>query len=113
MRICFGVCFRYLLNKEEMQVSLQKFCLIRKLYFCGRFSLGSDLHCHALVAVIGGEEEHFEDFGESNSASELLLANQEDGRAAPEGEGDPEPHPHAGSPVHRPPMLLSPRYRCT
>ncbi|TSL82510.1 Glycogen debranching enzyme [Bagarius yarrelli] len=37
-----------------------------------RFSLGSDLHGHALVAVIGGEEEHFEDFGESNSASDLL-----------------------------------------
>ncbi|KAM9489337.1 rab11 family-interacting protein 3 isoform 2-T2 [Clarias gariepinus] len=73
-----------------------------------RFSLGSDLHGHALVAVIGGEEEHFEDFGESNSASDLLLANQEEARAAPEGEGDPEPHPHAGSPVRRPPMLLSP-----
>ncbi|KAK3551532.1 hypothetical protein QTP70_017339, partial [Hemibagrus guttatus] len=73
-----------------------------------RFSLGSDLHGHTLVAVIGGEEEHFEDFGESNSASDLLLANQEEGRAAPEGEGDPEPHPHAGSPVHRSPMLLSP-----
>ncbi|XP_060777159.1 rab11 family-interacting protein 3 isoform X1 [Neoarius graeffei] len=73
-----------------------------------RFSLGSDLHGHALVAVIGGEEEHFEDFGESNSASDLLLANQEEGRAAPEQEGDSEPHPHAGSPVHRPPMLLSP-----
>ncbi|KAG7335594.1 hypothetical protein KOW79_000287 [Hemibagrus wyckioides] len=73
-----------------------------------RFSLGSDLHGHALVAVIGGEEEHFEDFGESNSTSDLLLANQEEGRAAPEGEGDPEPHPHAGSPVHRPQMLLSP-----
>ncbi|KAF7708029.1 hypothetical protein HF521_017086 [Silurus meridionalis] len=73
-----------------------------------RFSLGSDLHGHALVAVIGGEEEHFEDFGESNSTSDLLLANQEEGRVAPEGEGDPEPHPHTGSPVHRPPMLLSP-----
>ncbi|MCJ8728395.1 hypothetical protein PDJAM_G00003960 [Pangasius djambal] len=73
-----------------------------------RFSLGSDLHGHALVAVIGGEEEHFEDFGESNSASDLLLADQEERRAAPEGEGDPEPHPHTGSPVHRPPMLLSP-----
>uniref|UniRef100_W5LJT5 RAB11 family interacting protein 3 (class II) n=1 Tax=Astyanax mexicanus TaxID=7994 RepID=W5LJT5_ASTMX len=73
-----------------------------------RFSLGSDLHGNALVAVIGGEEEHFEDFGESNSASDLLLANQEEGRAAPEGEGDPEPHPHQGSPMHRPQMLLSP-----
>ncbi|KAB5586607.1 hypothetical protein PHYPO_G00003640 [Pangasianodon hypophthalmus] len=73
-----------------------------------RFSLGSDLHGHALVAVIGGEEEHFEDFGENNSTSDLLLADQEEGRAAPEGEGDPEPHPHIGSPVRRPPMLLSP-----
>uniref|UniRef100_A0A8B9KDH3 RAB11 family interacting protein 3 n=1 Tax=Astyanax mexicanus TaxID=7994 RepID=A0A8B9KDH3_ASTMX len=78
-----------------------------------RFSLGSDLHGNALVAVIGGEEEHFEDFGESNSASDLLLANQEEGRAAPEGEGDPEPHPHQGSPMHRPQMLLSPRYTQT
>ncbi|XP_072536269.1 rab11 family-interacting protein 3 isoform X2 [Salminus brasiliensis] len=66
----------------------------------------SDLHGHALASVIGGEEEHFEDFGESNS--DLLLANQEEGRAAPEGEGDPEPHPHPGSPMHRPQMLLSP-----
>ncbi|XP_060727170.1 rab11 family-interacting protein 3 isoform X2 [Tachysurus vachellii] len=73
-----------------------------------RFSLGSDLHGHALVAVIGGEEEHFEDFGESNSASDLLLANEEEGRAAPEGEGAPEPHTHTGSPVHRSSMLLSP-----
>ncbi|XP_060727171.1 rab11 family-interacting protein 3 isoform X3 [Tachysurus vachellii] len=75
-----------------------------------RFSLGSDLHGHALVAVIGGEEEHFEDFGESNSASDLLLANEEEGRAAPEGEGAPEPHTHTGSPVHRSSMLLSPRH---
>ncbi|XP_053721770.1 rab11 family-interacting protein 3 isoform X3 [Synchiropus splendidus] len=36
-----------------------------------RFSLNSDLHNHSLVTVIGGEEEHFEDFGESNT-SELL-----------------------------------------
>lgn len=85
------------------------------LFVCvwGRFSLGTDLHAHALVAVIGGEEEHFEDFGESNSASDLLLANQEEARAAPEGEGAPEPHPHAGSPAHRPPILLSPRYTHT
>uniref|UniRef100_A0A8D0D2G1 RAB11 family interacting protein 3 n=1 Tax=Sander lucioperca TaxID=283035 RepID=A0A8D0D2G1_SANLU len=31
-----------------------------------RFSLNSELHNHSLVTVIGGEEEHFEDFGESN-----------------------------------------------
>lgn len=37
-----------------------------------RFSLNSELHGHSLVSVIGGEEEHFEDFGESNT-SELLL----------------------------------------
>ncbi|XP_072312783.1 rab11 family-interacting protein 3 isoform X2 [Eucyclogobius newberryi] len=39
-----------------------------------RFSLNSELHNHSssLVTVIGGEEEHFEDFGESNT-SELLL----------------------------------------
>ncbi|KAI4898068.1 hypothetical protein NFI96_018071 [Prochilodus magdalenae] len=73
-----------------------------------RFSLGSDLHGHALVSVIGGEEEHFEDFGESDSTSDLLLANQEEGRAAPEGEGHPEPHQHPGSPMHRSSMLLSP-----
>lgn len=48
-----------------------------------RFSLGADLHGHALSAVIGGEEEHFEDFGESNT-SDLLLANHEEGRAGPE-----------------------------
>uniref|UniRef100_A0A7N8Y3G4 RAB11 family interacting protein 3 (class II) n=1 Tax=Mastacembelus armatus TaxID=205130 RepID=A0A7N8Y3G4_9TELE len=37
-----------------------------------RFSLNAELHSHSLVTVIGGEEEHFEDFGESNT-SELLL----------------------------------------
>ncbi|XP_068610695.1 rab11 family-interacting protein 3 [Brachionichthys hirsutus] len=39
-----------------------------------RFSLNSELHHHqpAVGTVIGGEEEHFEDFGENNSA-ELLL----------------------------------------
>lgn len=49
-----------------------------------RFSLNSELHNHSLVTVIGGEEEHFEDFGESNT-SELLLETSVDG---PEGEGD-------------------------
>ncbi|XP_062848732.1 rab11 family-interacting protein 3 isoform X3 [Trichomycterus rosablanca] len=73
-----------------------------------RFSLGSDLHGHAMVAVIGGAEEHYEDFGESNNSSDLLPTSQEEGRVAPEGEGDPEPHLQAGSPLHRPPVLLSP-----
>ncbi|XP_050953649.1 rab11 family-interacting protein 3 isoform X1 [Labeo rohita] len=73
-----------------------------------RFTLGSDLNGHTLVAVIGGEEEHFEDFGESNNTSDLLLANQEDGGAGPEGEGDAEPLPHPDSPLPRPLMLLSP-----
>ncbi|XP_058476479.1 rab11 family-interacting protein 3 isoform X2 [Solea solea] len=49
-----------------------------------RFSLNSELHNHSLVTVIGGEEEHFEDFGESNT-SELLLESSVDGTA---GEGD-------------------------
>ncbi|XP_031417570.1 rab11 family-interacting protein 3 isoform X1 [Clupea harengus] len=71
-----------------------------------RFSLGADLHGHALSAVIGGEEEHFEDFGESNT-SDLLLANHEEGRPGPEGAGDPEPHLHPGSP-NRCPQVLSP-----
>uniref|UniRef100_A0A3Q1FLD0 RAB11 family interacting protein 3 (class II) n=1 Tax=Acanthochromis polyacanthus TaxID=80966 RepID=A0A3Q1FLD0_9TELE len=67
-----------------------------------RFSLNSELHNHSLVTVIGGEEEHFEDFGESNT-SELLLETSVDG---PEGEGD--------SPLTQPPeqvngsSLLSP-----
>ncbi|XP_073686601.1 rab11 family-interacting protein 3 isoform X1 [Garra rufa] len=73
-----------------------------------RFTLGSDLNGHTLVAVIGGEEEHFEDFGESNNTSDLLLANQEDGGAGPEGEGDAETLPLPGSPLPRPLMLLSP-----
>ncbi|XP_020309307.1 rab11 family-interacting protein 3 isoform X4 [Oncorhynchus kisutch] len=49
-----------------------------------RFSLSSELHSHTLVTVIGGDEEHFEDFGESNT-SELLLDTTEEGT---EGEGD-------------------------
>uniref|UniRef100_A0A4W5Q9Q5 RAB11 family interacting protein 3 (class II) n=1 Tax=Hucho hucho TaxID=62062 RepID=A0A4W5Q9Q5_9TELE len=49
-----------------------------------RFSLSSELHSPTLVTVIGGDEEHFEDFGESNT-SELLLDTTEEG---PEGEGD-------------------------
>ncbi|XP_048031429.1 rab11 family-interacting protein 3 isoform X4 [Megalobrama amblycephala] len=73
-----------------------------------RFTLGSDLNGHTLVAVIGGEEEHFEDFGESNNTSDLLLANHEEGRAVPDGEGDAEPLPHSDSPLPRPLMLLSP-----
>uniref|UniRef100_A0A8C6KWI4 RAB11 family interacting protein 3 n=1 Tax=Nothobranchius furzeri TaxID=105023 RepID=A0A8C6KWI4_NOTFU len=43
-----------------------------------RFSLNSELHNHSLVTVIGGEEEHFEDFGESNT-SELILESSVDG----------------------------------
>ncbi|XP_039643626.1 rab11 family-interacting protein 3 isoform X3 [Perca fluviatilis] len=69
-----------------------------------RFSLNSELHNHSLVTVIGGEEEHFEDFGESNS-SELLLESSVEGT---EGEGH--------SPLVQPPeqingsSLLSPRH---
>ncbi|XP_030625597.1 rab11 family-interacting protein 3 isoform X2 [Chanos chanos] len=70
-----------------------------------RFSLGSDLHGHTLMAVIGGEEEHFEDFGESHT-SDLLLAGEEESKA---GERAPDRHTHPGSPVHPSPMLLSPR----
>uniref|UniRef100_A0A674NAY3 RAB11 family interacting protein 3 (class II) n=1 Tax=Takifugu rubripes TaxID=31033 RepID=A0A674NAY3_TAKRU len=42
------------------------------------------LHSHkpALLTVIGGEEEHFEDFGESNT-SELLLESTVDGTEQP------------------------------
>uniref|UniRef100_A0A8C5EGL0 Rab11 family-interacting protein 3-like n=1 Tax=Gouania willdenowi TaxID=441366 RepID=A0A8C5EGL0_GOUWI len=43
-----------------------------------RFSLNSELHNHSLVTVISGEEEHFEDFGESNT-SELLVESSVDG----------------------------------
>ncbi|XP_044034492.1 rab11 family-interacting protein 3 isoform X3 [Siniperca chuatsi] len=43
-----------------------------------RFSLNSELHNHSLVTVIGGEEEHFEDFGESNT-SELLQESSVEG----------------------------------
>ncbi|XP_008434583.1 rab11 family-interacting protein 3 isoform X5 [Poecilia reticulata] len=49
-----------------------------------RFSLNSELHSHSLVTVISGEEEHFEDFGESNT-SELLLEPSVDGSM---GKGD-------------------------
>lgn len=66
--------------------------------FCS-LSLCSELNNHSLVTVISGEEEHFEDFGESND-SELLL-EAPDGM---EGEGSP------GSQVHNSTMLLSPRY---
>lgn len=75
-----------------------------------RFSLGADLHGHGLTAVIGGEEEHFEDFGESNNTSDLLLANHEEEstRPGPEGAGDPEPLADARSPNRCAPVL-SPR----
>ncbi|XP_077406681.1 rab11 family-interacting protein 3 [Vanacampus margaritifer] len=49
-----------------------------------RFSLNSELHNPSLVAVIGGEEEHFEDFGESNT-SELLESAEEGTDAAVDG----------------------------
>ncbi|KAM9717036.1 rab11 family-interacting protein 3 isoform 1-T1 [Menidia menidia] len=49
-----------------------------------RFSLNSELHNHSLVTVISGEEEHFEDFGESNT-SDLLLENSVE---SPVGEAD-------------------------
>lgn len=60
-----------------------------------------------MVTVIGGEEEHFEDFGESNT-SELLLESSVE---VTEGQGD--------SPLAQPPeqvngsSLLSPRYELT
>lgn len=71
-----------------------------------RFSLNSELHSHksALLTVIGGEEEHFEDFGESNT-SELLLESTVDGTEQP-----------SDSQLLQPPKqvngssLLSPRY---
>ncbi|XP_014888116.1 rab11 family-interacting protein 3 isoform X3 [Poecilia latipinna] len=52
-----------------------------------RFSLNSELHSHSLVTVISGEEEHFEDFGESNT-SDLLLETSADGSM---GQGDAAP----------------------
>lgn len=52
-----------------------------------RFSLNSELHSHSLVTVISGEEEHFEDFGESNT-SDLLLESSVDGSM---GKGDATP----------------------
>ncbi|XP_029978051.1 rab11 family-interacting protein 3 isoform X2 [Sphaeramia orbicularis] len=60
-----------------------------------RFSLNSELHNHSLVTVIGGEEEHFEDFGESNT-SELLLETSVE---VTEGEGD--------SPLIQPPEQIN------
>ncbi|KAG7492047.1 hypothetical protein MATL_G00010360 [Megalops atlanticus] len=62
-----------------------------------RLSLGSELNSHSLVTVIGGEEEHFEDFGESHS-SELFLETS----GGLEGEGSP------GSQVLCSSLLLSP-----
>lgn len=67
--------------------------------------MNSELHGHSLVSVIGGEEEHFEDFGESNT-SELLL---EPSAAETERDGN--------SPLTQSPeqlngsSLLSPRYK--
>ncbi|XP_036408980.1 rab11 family-interacting protein 3-like isoform X1 [Megalops cyprinoides] len=63
-----------------------------------RLSLGSELNSHSLVTVVGGEEEHFEDFGEGHD-SELALDSP---AGATEEEGS-----SAGQ-VQRPSMLLSP-----
>ncbi|XP_056152966.1 rab11 family-interacting protein 3-like [Lampris incognitus] len=68
------------------------------------FSLSSDLHNHSLVTVIGGEEEHFEDFGESNTSELLLLeANGEEtvGEVDPSVLQTPEQ-------VNGPSLLLTP-----
>ncbi|KAJ7984506.1 hypothetical protein DPEC_G00355520 [Dallia pectoralis] len=67
-----------------------------------RFSLSSELHSNSLVTVIGGEEEHFEDFGESSS-SELLL----DATEGTEGEVDSS-HLHTPDQRSCSSMLLSP-----
>ncbi|XP_024141407.1 rab11 family-interacting protein 3 isoform X1 [Oryzias melastigma] len=58
------------------------------------FSLNSDLHNNSLVTVIGGEEEHFEDFGESNN-SELLESNVEESEV------------HLDSPLSQPPVQVN------
>ncbi|XP_019128317.2 rab11 family-interacting protein 3 isoform X2 [Larimichthys crocea] len=65
-----------------------------------RFSLNSEHHNHSLVTVIGGEEEHFEDFGESNT-SELLLESSVDGT---EGQGD-SPRMQPAEQVNGSPLL--------
>ncbi|XP_078793442.1 rab11 family-interacting protein 3 isoform X4 [Oryzias latipes] len=57
------------------------------------FSMNSDLHNTSLVTVIGGEEEHFEDFGESNN-SELPESNEEDSVV------------HLDSPLSEPPVQV-------
>lgn len=49
-----------------------------------RFSLNSELHSHSLVTVIGGEEEHFEDFGDSNNQE--LLETTGEGSEGEEGD---------------------------
>ncbi|XP_034049385.1 rab11 family-interacting protein 3 [Thalassophryne amazonica] len=66
-----------------------------------RFLLNSELHNHSLVTVIGGEEEHFEDFGESNT-SELLLESTEGSPRAGDSSLSPNPEQVDG------PSLLSP-----
>ncbi|XP_018590519.2 rab11 family-interacting protein 3 isoform X1 [Scleropages formosus] len=62
-----------------------------------RLSLGSELNSHSLVTVIGGEEEHFEDFGEGND-SELLL----------EGPDNMEKEHRSENQAHSSTLLLSP-----
>ncbi|KAL0984323.1 hypothetical protein UPYG_G00139940 [Umbra pygmaea] len=67
-----------------------------------RFSLSSELHSLSQVTVIGGEEEHFEDFGESSS-SELLDTTEE----GTEGNGDSS-HLQTPDPITCSSLLLSP-----
>lgn len=84
------------------------FSLPPSLILTPRFSLNSELHDHSLVTVIGGEEEHFEDFGESNT-SELLETNE-----GSEGEGEGVPSLlQTPDQVDCSSLLLSPRYGAT
>ena len=56
---------------------------------CCRFSLNSELQDLSLVTVMGGgEEEHFEDFGENHGA-ELLEGGVEDQEEGPAEDGGP------------------------
>lgn len=95
--VFFLLCFSLSLTLFYTQSSLFSLSL--------RFSLSSELHSHTLVTVIGGDEEHFEDFGESNT-SELLLDTTEEGT---EGEGDSS-HLQTPNQSNCSSLLLSPRY---
>ncbi|KAM6897676.1 rab11 family-interacting protein 3 isoform 3-T3 [Xenentodon cancila] len=70
-----------------------------------RFSLNSEHHNHSLVTVIGGEEEHFEDFGESNT-SELLLESSVEGSVG-QSDSPPPPEQVNGSSVLSPSATAS------